>query len=99
MQRTKRKRSSDWENARLGEDARWRGKGLSLGRRVNREGRGREGVEADAHRVPTVNVDYTRALNSCACIRERTLDLAFPKERIEKRPRKPRLIKFPQIYL
>ncbi|KAL0133889.1 hypothetical protein PUN28_001082 [Cardiocondyla obscurior] len=30
-----------------------------------------------------------RALNLCACIRERTLDLAFPKERIEKRPRRP----------
>jgi len=54
-----------------------------------KRGRSRaRGVEADAHRVPAVNVDYARALNLCACIRERTLDLAFPKERIEKRPRR-----------
>lgn len=74
----------------MGEDARWRGKGSSLGRRVNGEGSRVRGVEADAHRVPTVNVDYARALNLCAYIRERTLDLAFPKERIEKRPRRDR---------
>lgn len=50
----------------MGEDA--RGKGSSLGRRVN-GGRARaRGVEADAHRVPAVNVDYARALNLCACI-------------------------------
>jgi len=85
----------------LGEDARWRGKGSSLGRRVNGEGSRARGVEADAHRVPAVNVDYARALNLCACIRERTLDLAFPKERIEKRSRRETasLIKFARIYL
>lgn len=36
----RRRNDSDWENARLGEDARWRGKGSSLGRRVNGDGRG-----------------------------------------------------------
>lgn len=39
----RRGNDTDWENARLGEDARWRGKGSSLGRRVNGDGRGREG--------------------------------------------------------
>lgn len=65
------------------------GKGIEF-RATGERGRPRaRGVEADAHRVPAVNVDYARALNLCACIRERTLGLAFPKERIEKRPRRP----------
>lgn len=55
------------ECARLGEDAHWRGKGSSLGRRVNGERSRARGVEADAHRVPAVNVDYARALNLCVC--------------------------------
>lgn len=46
-----------YTRARRWEDARWRRKGFRLGRRGMR-GRGRRGVEADAHRAPAVNVDY-----------------------------------------
>lgn len=66
------------------------GKGIEFRATGEQGGSRARGVEADAHRVPTVNVDYTRVLNLCACICERTLDLAFPKERIEKSVRESR---------
>lgn len=72
----RRGNDSDWENARLEEDARWRGKGSEFratGGTGTGSGSRARGVEADAHRVPAVNVDYARALNLCACIRERAL--------------------------
>lgn len=72
----------------LGEKCSLAGKGIEFRTTGEQGGSGARGVEADAHRVPTVNVDYARALNLCACICERTLDLAFSKERIENHPRR-----------
>lgn len=82
--RKKRSWSGEYTRARRWEDARWRRKGFRLGRRGMR-GRGRRGVEADAHRAPAVNVDYAHPWFVCARpYMKRTLDLAFPKKRIEK---------------
>lgn len=72
----------------VGRECSLAGKGIEFRATGEQGGSRARGVEADAHRVPAVNVDYARALNLCACICERTLDLAFSKERIEKRPRR-----------
>jgi len=72
----------------VGRECSLAGKGIEFRTTGEQGGSRARGVEADAHRVPTVNVDYARALNLYACICERTLDLAFPKERIENHPRR-----------
>lgn len=66
-------------------------------------------MEADAHRVPAVNVDYARALNLCACIRERAfwtwpflrrgLKSVQGDRRRRRRHRRQLWIKFARIYL
>lgn len=76
VQRTKRERYWLGECA-VGRGCSLAGKGIEF-RATGERGRPRaRGVEADAHRVPAVNVDYARALNLCACIRERTLGLGL----------------------